>query len=274
MGSQTAVWKSGDAYDEMLGTLYDYWSSRTTCAIAELSIADHLAGGSLTAQEVAARVGGDPVFMLRLLRAGVAVGLVTEEADGRYGSTPLLDTLRADDPRSMRALVLSQMGDWLPWGELAAGVRKGQIPFDQAAGMNIFEYLAEHPAEAELFSAGMASMTALWGPGIADVIDTSGVQCAVDVGGAKGALLQLLQRKDTSLHGIVFDRPNIIAHAEAAIAENGLTDRTRTVGGNFFEQVPAGDLLLLKFILHDWSDQECITILQKCREALAPGGRI
>jgi O-methyltransferase domain len=72
----------------------------------------------------------------------------------------------------------------------------------------------------------------------------------------------------------VFDRPNIVEHAEAAIECSGPTERTSTVGRSFFESVPAGDLLLLEFILHDWSDEECITILQKCRGALAPGGRI
>ena len=186
MGSQAVAWKSGDAYEEMLGTLYDYWACWTICAIADLSVADHLAGGSLTADEVAARGGSAADPTLRLLRAGVAVGVLTEEADGRFGSTPLLDTLRSDNPRSLRPIVLSQMGSWLPWGGFAAGIRKGKTAFNEAAGKNIFEYLAEHPDEAELFSGGMASMTAVSGPAIADVIDTSGVQCAVDVGGEIG----------------------------------------------------------------------------------------
>jgi threonine dehydrogenase-like Zn-dependent dehydrogenase len=140
--------------------------------------------------------------------------------------------------------------------------------------MGIFDYLAQHPDKAEQFSAGMTSITALWGPAAATIIDTAGVRCAVDVGGANGSLLQLLQRNDPSLHGIVFDRPNIVEHAQAAIERGGLAERTSTVGGNFFESIPAGDLLLLKLILDDWSDEECVTILHKCREALTPGGRI
>jgi hypothetical protein len=38
--------------------------------------------------------------------------------------------------------------------------------------------------------------------------------------------------------------------------------------------VPPGDLYLLKFILHDWTDQQSIEILRRCREAMLPGGRI
>jgi hypothetical protein len=141
-------------------------------------------------------------------------------------------------------------------------------------GRDAFDYLAAHPDEAQRFSAAMASFTGVWGPAIADAIDTSEVQCAVDIGGANGSLLRLLQRKDPSFQGIIFDRPNVVAHAEAAIKQSGLAERTRAVGGNSFESVPSGDLLLLKFILYDWSDDECVTILKRCREALAPAGRI
>jgi hypothetical protein len=276
MASPVAPWKTGgDAYHQMVGTLYDYWACWTTSAIADLSIADHLADGSLTAAEIAEREGSAPETTLRLMRAGVAAGLLTEEAGGRFGSTPLLDTLRSEDPRSLRPFVLSQMGSWLPWDQLAVGIREGSTRSTQAfGGMNIFDYLAQHPEEAERFSAGMVGMTAVWGPAIANAIDTAGVQCAVDVGGAKGSLLQLLQRKNPSLSGIVFDRPNIVEHAEAEIKRSGFPERTRTVGGSFFESVPEGDLLLLKFILHDWSDEECVKILQKCQEAMTPGGRI
>jgi hypothetical protein len=276
MASQAAPWKAGgDAYHQMVGTVFDYWACWTISTIAELSIADHLAGGSLTAAEVAAREGSAPETTLRLLRAGVSVGLLTEEAGGRFASTPLLETLRSDDPRSIRPFVLSQISRWMPWDHVADGIRDGSTRSIKAfGGMGVFDYLAQHPDQAEQFSAGMTSMTAVWGPAIADAIDTAGVQCAVDVGGANGTLLQLLQRNNPSLRGIVFDRPNIIELAEAAIERSGLTDRTSAVGGSFFESVPAGDLLLLKFILHDWSDEECITILQNCRDALAPGGRI
>lgn len=189
MASPIAPWKTGgDAYHQMVGTLYDYWACWTTCAIADLSIADHLAGESLTAAEVAARAGSAPETTLRLMRAGVAIGLLTEQAGGRFGSTPLLDTLRTDDPRSLRPLVLSQMGSWLPWDQLAIGIREGSTrSTKEFGGKTIFDYLAQHPDEAERFSAGMSGMTAVWGPAIADAIDTTGVQVR-STSGARKAL--------------------------------------------------------------------------------------
>src|SRR5690242_20747069 len=93
MTSAVALWKTGDgAYSQMAGTLFSYWSCWTVSAIADLSIADHLAAGSLTAAEVASRANSDPDTTLRLMRAGVAVGLLTQETDSRFGSTPLLAT--------------------------------------------------------------------------------------------------------------------------------------------------------------------------------------
>lgn len=276
MTTSVAPWKTGaDAHHQMAGMVFDYWACWTISTIAELSIADHLADGSLTAAEVAERADSAPETTLRLLRAGVAVGLVIEEADGRFGSTPLLQTLRSDDPRSLRPFVLSQIARWLPWDQLADGIRDGSTRSIKAfGGKGIFDYLEQHPDEAQRFSGGMTSMTAVWGPAIASKIDTTDVKCAVDVGGANGTLLQLLQRNNPSLRGIVFDRPNIIEHTQAAIERSDLADRTSTVAGSFFESVAAGDLLMLKWILHDWTDEECVTILQRCREALAPGGRI
>jgi predicted O-methyltransferase YrrM len=101
-----------------------------------------------------------------------------------------------------------------------------------------------------------------------------GVNLAVDVGGATGSLLHLLQEANPTLRGIVFDRPNVVDHAVALTARKGLTQLTEVVGGDFFESVPPADLYLLKFILHDWDDQRAIKILQRCREAMTSGGRV
>ncbi len=64
--------------------------------------------------------------------------------------------------------------------------------------------------------------------------------------------------------------PAALASAVAA----GLADRVDAIGGDFFQSVPEGDLLLLKYVLHDWDDAECVTILRNCRRALRPGGRV
>ncbi|KAG5233306.1 6a-hydroxymaackiain methyltransferase family protein [Salix suchowensis] len=43
--------------------------------------------------------------------------------------------------------------------------------------------------------------------------------------------------------------------------------------GDMFEAVPSADALLLKWILHDWSDEDCIKILQQCKQAITRNGK-
>ena len=117
----------------------------------------------------------------------------------------------------------------------------------------------------------MASLTGAWAGHVADLIDTTGVTLAVDVGGGNGSLLRTLQEANPALRGVIFDRPNVAAEVAAEIGNSEFSGRTAVLGGDFFESVPTGDLLLLKMILHDWDDDHCVTILRRCREALAPG---
>ena len=171
-------------------------------------------------------------------------------------------------------MAVTNSAHWLPWIRFGASVRTGHSQAHNALGMDFFDYLEHNPSQAQEFSAGMSSGTSVWAPELADLIDTTNVRRAVDIGGANGALLALLQKANPALHGIVFDRPNIARDAEPDIARNGFAERTEVVGGDFFESVPPGDLYLLKFILHDWDDESCVKILRRCREAMEPGGRI
>jgi hypothetical protein len=75
--------------------------------------------------------------------------------------------------------------------------------------------------------------------------------------------------------GVLFDQPDVVGRAQPTLSELGVADRVERVGGSFFESVPAGgDLYLLKHILHDWSDEECMRILRCVREAMTPGAQV
>jgi hypothetical protein len=267
---------AGDVHEQIRAMAMGYWVSQLVRAVVDLSLADHLVGEALTAAEVAEREGSAPNSTFRLMRACVAVGLLSADADGRFRGTALLGTLRKDAPNSMRDLALMATGPahWLPWSEFTTSVRSGRSQTAAVLGMEFFEYLEQHPTQAREFTAAMGSLTSQWTAEAAKAVDTTGISLAVDVGGANGSLLQLLQQANPTLRGIVFDKPNIIDHATDQIARKGLTARTEVVGGDFFESVPSADLYLLKFILHDWDDQRAIKILQRCREAMTPGARI
>src|SRR6185312_2694978 len=116
-------------------------------------------------------------------------------------ATPLLDALRKDAPRSLRgfALALTNSAHWLPWINFGASVRTGHSQAHNALGMDFFDYLERNPGQAQEFNAGLAGVTSAWALELADMIDTTNVKRAVDVGGANGTLLGLLQKANPAL---------------------------------------------------------------------------
>jgi hypothetical protein len=73
---------------------------------------------------------------------------------------------------------------------------------------------------------------------------------------------------------VLFDRSDVVS-AASELAEGGLAERVRAVGGDFFSDeglMPAADVYMLKWILHDWSDERCLAILRHIRAA-SGGGR-
>jgi hypothetical protein len=262
--------------DRMTQMITGYFITQVVHAAAMFSFADHLATGPVTAEDIARAEGTDPSATFRLLRTCASLGMVTYDGKSRFAATSLLHTLRKDNPRNLRGMALSwpAPGFWLPWGRFVDAVKTGKSQTGSTLGMELFEYLATNPDEAAAFTEGMTSFTSAVAEETARVIDTSAVKIVADIGGAGGAMLHALLRVHPDLRGILFDRPNVIANTDVAAGKLDLQERVTSVGGDFFQSVPAADLYLLKHILHDWDDTSCIRILTNCRRALRPGGRV
>ncbi|KAJ1406066.1 S-adenosyl-L-methionine-dependent methyltransferase [Sesbania bispinosa] len=88
-----------------------------------------------------------------------------------------------------------------------------------------------------------------------------GVNTLVDVGGGNGTTSRILAKACPWIQLINFDLPHVI---NAAPKCNGVEH----VAGDMFQSVPKADAAFIKWVLHDWSDEECIQILKKCKEAI------
>jgi len=65
------------------------------------------------------------------------------------------------------------------------------------------------------------------------------------------------------MRGVLFDLRQGLAGAREALEADGVASRVTLVEGNFFESVPAGgDLYILKWIIHVWSDDQARAILE------------
>lgn len=246
-------------------------------AIAELGIADHLAAGPKTAQELADLVEGNTDALHRVLRAAAVVGVVRLDAAGRFHATRLITPLRTHDP--------SAAADWCrylgspsvqaAWSDLAQSVRTGDSAFRRVNGMDTFRWLDTHPDEGRRFSAGLGGLTRAETAMViaAYPFPRQGVIC--DVAGGAGVLLAEILRAHPGLRGILVEAPLVLVQARAYLESIGLADRVQLVEGNIFEAIQTtADVYLLKWILHDWDDRTCAVILKNVAAAMSQEARL
>jgi hypothetical protein len=250
--------------------------SQVVGTIAQLGIPDRLASGARSAGELASLTGCHAGATDRLMRAASYLGLVASRPDARFILTALGHSLRSDVPGSIRdpAIALTSPGHWLPWGRLSEAIRTGRRQTAETLGAELFEYFSGNPAEARAFTGAMSVSSTEVAGEVARVLDTSSAKLVVDVGGADGALISALLTKNPALTGAILERPEIVPHTQAAIAERGLVSQCAVVEGNFFVSVPEADIFLLKYIIHDWNDDQSVLILSNCARALRPKGRV
>jgi SAM-dependent methyltransferase len=272
----TALEATDKDFEQMMQMLTGFFVTQMAGAVATFSIADHLAKGPATAEQIATVEGINSIATFRLLRACASLGLVTCDDGLRFRATPLLGTLRKNVPGSLNSLAIawSAPGHWRPWGRFVDTMRTGRPQTVPALGAAIWDYYAQQPEEGAAFTNAMHGFTSGVAQEVARVVDTSEAKLAVDIGGASGTLVHSLMTANPQLHGIILDLPDVVPSATAAAAALGLAERSNALAGDFFASVPEADLYLLKNILHDWDDGQSVRILENCRHAIRPGGRV
>jgi hypothetical protein len=251
--------------------------SRALYAVAELGVADHLSDGPRSSGEIAEATGTHAPSLYRLLRLLAGLGFFVEDAEGRFSLAPLGAALQSGAPGHARSAVRTMAGPmmWNAVGELLHSVKTGETGMEKAFGQPVFDYLGAAPEQATLFNETMIGFHGAEPPAVAAAYDFSGIGTLVDVGGGTGNLLATILLANPELRGVLYDRPYVAAEARLEVERRGLSDRCEVVEGNFFESVPAGgDAYMLSHIIHDWDEQQCLTILENCRRVVPAGGRL
>jgi hypothetical protein len=254
-----------------------HWVSHIVYVAAKLNLADLLAQEPKSADTLAGQTGTHAPSLYRLMRTLASLGILTENALHQFSLTPLGEALKTGAPGAARATILTVASEmWVPGvAQLPYSVQTGKSGFEKVLGMPIFDWLAKHPEEASLFSQTMVGIHGGEPPAVAAAYDFSGLKTIVDVGGATGDLLTTILGRNRGARGILSDLPHVVRDAPAMIQSRGLADRVTIEPGSFFEKVPSGgDAYLLSHIIHDWSEEQCLTILGNCRRAMSAGGRL
>jgi O-methyltransferase domain/Dimerisation domain len=248
------------------------WVSQGITAVADLGVADALAGGPPSIDELAGKVGADPDALHRLLRALISSGIFAQRNDGRYELTPLADLLRSDAPISMAAMArfIGSRQHREHWSLLTEAIKTGTSVVPALRGKSFFDYMGDEPTFGQIFNDAMTSLSGLSIGPVVDAYDFTPYRTIVDVAGGHGRLLAAILASAPNAQGVLYDLPDVVAGAMPLLREKHVAERVRLAEGSFFDGVPAGgDAYVLKHIIHDWDDDASLQILRNVRTAAA-----
>ncbi len=233
--------------------------------VADLRVADALAGGPRPVTELAEELGAHPDTLHRILRALASDGVFAEDEPGVFRNTDASKLLRTEHPDA-----------WPDFAHLFGGAfyratesldaRTSHSIFAETFGDDFWTWLAAHPDERAIFDRAMSGGKGRSGERLS-ALDWHGDETVVDVGGGNGALLHDLLARVPDVRGIVLDLPE-------TVRDEDLGDRIEFVEGSFFDSVPAGDVYVLSGILHDWDDERAGAILRTIRAGAPAEARL
>jgi O-methyltransferase domain/Dimerisation domain len=259
-------------HEQILAITAGFWQSRALAVAAELELADLLAAGPLHIDILASRTKTHAPSLFRLLRALESLGIFSQISPRVFANTPASECLRKDVPNTQWAWVRAQLsvggGVYEGWAGLDGSIKKGDTAFDQILGCGFWEYYRRNPEAGAIFNEAMRLIGKHNSPEIARAYDWSRFAVIADIGGGIGSLLVDILDAYPSCLGILYDQPRVV---QQAISH----ERLEPVGGDFFQSVPPGaDAYILRWIIHDWSEAEAVTLLDKVRDAMKPSARL
>ncbi|KAK7246433.1 hypothetical protein RIF29_41301 [Crotalaria pallida] len=270
------------AQSHLYNYTYNFIGSMSLKSAVHLGIPDiiHNHGKPITIPQLVSALKIHPsksTHVYRLMRLLVHAGFFTtskvvvdEKEEVVYDLTPSSRLLIKDNIPNMSpyvkamfhpALVHSSeyLGEWFHTNE--------QTPFQTAYGMSYWDYLGQDQEFNSQFDEAMISDSGMMNLVIKDCKSIfEGLNSLVDVGGGKGAVGRIVSEALPNLQWTVLDLPHVVENLQDS-------NNLKFVGGDMFHSIPSADAILLKLVLHAYSDEDCIKVLKKCREAISSKGK-
>ncbi|KAI3920706.1 hypothetical protein MKW92_021067 [Papaver armeniacum] len=206
--------------------------------------------------------------LYRLLRYLSHMNLIAIEGNEIFSLTDMSKLLLDNQERSLKPFATCIADPfatkvWHEYRDYCLSPDDAPIPFVKVHGKPMYEVIADIPEINQIFNDCMACDTRLSIPAFLQGCHSilNGVNKIIDIGGGTGASMSCVLKAFPEIKCMVLDLPHVVAAApEVAGVE--------MVAGDMFEFIPPADALLLKFILHNWKDAECIKLLKKCKESI------
>lgn len=234
-------------------------------------VIEQLRNNARTLSEIATACHLNADVLFRTLRFAKAIDIVTIEEDN-YSLTDIGRLLLKDVPGSLYGgLLMIGSEPWQKsWNLLSYSLETGKDAFTEAMGSPIFDYLDKHPKYGEPYNQWMTTATSMSAKAITASYDFSPFKTICDIGGGQGILLKNILLANPNLKGILYDQESVVANHVL----NEVIERVTIQTGNFFEEVPTADVLIMKSVLHDWDDEKSLSILSNCKKVMTPESRL
>ena len=240
-------------------------------ALVKSEVIEELRFGSKTLDELVYACGLNADVLFRTLRFAEVIEVLKLEED-KYGLTDMGKLLLKDVPGSLYyGLLLAGSDPWQQaWHNLTYSLTIGENAFEAVMGTPFFDYMNRFRQYGDPYNQWMTISTKMSSDAILEAYEFDSFQSVCDIGGGQGILLQTLLEKNPHMQGKLFDQQSVVnTHV---LSE--LSDRASVEAGNFFEKVPAADLMILKSVLHNWDDEKALMILNNCREVMSPSSKL
>jgi 2-polyprenyl-3-methyl-5-hydroxy-6-metoxy-1,4-benzoquinol methylase len=259
---------------------FGYWASKTLLAAIKLELFTTLAATpTLTGVQLMEKLKLHKRSYLDFLDVLVSLNFLKREGSGpdaRYSNTAETEMFLDKKKPSYIGGILEMSNNRLYkfWGNLEEALITGEPQNESKENKNdnMFAKLYADPVRAKEFLNAMAGIQLGAYHSFVNQFDFSKYKTICDAGGAIGAFSSIVAKHHPAIKCISYDLPEVEPFAKEFIAEQGLSDRVDVQTGNFFDKIPHADFILMGNILHDWSDEEKITLIKKAFEALPPGG--
>jgi hypothetical protein len=230
--------------------------------VFELELFKKIQGESVTLEELAERLEL-PLWSARVMAQFLCQEGLLLYRDGKLTNAPGVDPLLIEENKEKWDVTHTIFTFNVPLDALRQQLRNPPVEHGyQRMGR-----------ERHLVNANVRRV--MWGEGIAQRYSFKHHRVLIDIAGSSGGITFGILKTNPHLDCILFDLPDLEEPVNKIIAEAGLADSVRFVGGSFFDALPTGaDVALLSSITHNWPPEDDRRILANIFEALEPGGSL
>lgn len=243
------------------------WRAQVLFSLHRLGVFTELSRAARSTSDLAAGLDLDEPSLDRLLLTGQALGLVERQGE-LWSNAPAVDLTLDPDKPGYLGRWLNLAGRWYgAFAGLEQAVRTGQAPENANS-------LAD-PAYRGDFIAGLIDYADYRGRDILNHLDLTGRKNLLDVGCGSAVYSVMLAEAYPDLTVTALDLPDALPLAEERIKASPAADRLATLAHDYHApEPPPGqwNVILLSHILHQESEADCLALLSRCFQALAPGG--